>query len=180
VLVAGALSASCDAPPDPRLTGFRIEKPGVAAEYDQKTGRLARLEIDSNKDGAADTWTYADGARIERIEIDRDYDGTVDRWEYYAEGNRLEKVGSSTRGDGVVDQWAFADGSGVLQRVETDTDRDGRVDKWEHFAAPASPGAVPALVAVEFDRTGAGRPTQRLEYRPDGTATMMSLEARRP
>jgi hypothetical protein len=166
LLAVGA--TSCAAPPDPRQTDFRVERGNVAAQYDEETGRLERLEVDTNKDGAFDTVTFAEGTRIERIEIDRDFDGVVDRWEYYAD-NALAKVGTSTRGDGVVDEWAFSTAAGVLQRVETDTDRDGRVDKWESFAAPQMPGGAPVLSSVALDTGKRGAPTERLTYRADGS-----------
>jgi hypothetical protein len=162
------LFVGCDTPPDPRRTNFRVERDNVAAQYDDKTGRLKRLELDSNKDGKYDTWTYTEGTRIERIEIDRDHDGIVDRWEYYAD-NKLARVGSSTRGDGVVDEWAYADEHGVLQRIETDTDRDGQIDKWQIFAPPAKPGGPATLAMVEMDTEKRGTPTQRLVYRADGS-----------
>jgi hypothetical protein len=168
VMAMAIVVAACDAPPpDPRRTNFRVERDNVAAQYDDKTGRLKRLEVDTNKDGRFDTWTYAEGTRVERIEVDRDFDGVVDRWEYYAD-NKLTKVGTSTRGDGVVDEWAYSNAEGVLQRVEGDTDRDGQIDKWETFAPPTSPGAAPVLQSVEFDTEKRGKPTQRLVYRLNG------------
>jgi hypothetical protein len=162
------LFVGCDTPPDPRFTNFRVERDNVAAQYDDKTGRLKRLEVDTNKDGTFDTWTYTEGTRVERIEIDRDFNGVVDRWEYYAD-NTLARVGSSSRGDGIVDQWAYSNADGVLQRVEADTDRDGQVDKWETFAPPTSPGGAPVLTMVELDTEKRGTPTERLRYRPDGS-----------
>jgi hypothetical protein len=125
--------------------------------------------VDTNKDGKADTWTYAEGTRIERIEIDRDWDGTVDRWEYYGLGNVITKVGASTRDDGVADEWAFQRLDGSLERVETDTDRDGSIDKWEAFDAPPTAGAAAVLRSVALDTQRAGRPTERLLYRADGS-----------
>jgi hypothetical protein len=160
--------AACDSTPDPRRTNFRVERDNVVAKYDEKTGRLTTLEVDTNKDGKTDTWTYAEGTRIDRIEIDRDWDGTIDRWEYYGPGNAITKVGSSARGDGSVDEWAFQRSDGSLERVETDTDRDGAVDKWEAFDAPPSPGAAPILRAVARDTRKLGQPTERLLYGTDG------------
>jgi hypothetical protein len=158
----------CGAPPDPRRTNFRVQRDNVAAQYDDKTGRLKRLEVDTNKDGSYDTWTYAEGTRIDRIEIDRDFNGVVDRWEYYVD-NKVAKVGTSSRGDGVADEWAFSDASGLLHRIEVDSDRDGQVDKWQRFAPPAVVGGTPVLIAVELDTEKRGLPTERLMYRIDGT-----------
>lgn len=158
---------ACNEPPDPRLSNFRVERGNVVAQYDEKTGRMKRLEVDTNKNGKTDTWTYMDGTRIDRIEIDRDEDGRIERWEYYA-NNKLERVGSSARGDGIVDEWAFEAPGGGVARVETDIDRDGRIDKWEFFDQPTRPGGSPTLRAVAMDPDAAGRPTRRLIYNARG------------
>jgi hypothetical protein len=163
-----ALLAACNSTPDPRQTNFRVERPNVKAQYDEKSGHLTRLEVDTNKNGVTDTWTYMDGTRIDRIEIDKDENGRIERWEHYLD-NKLSKVGSSTRGDGVEDEWAFQGAAGVLERVETDTDRDGHVDKWEAYEAPQIAGGQPVLRAVSLDPDSTGRPTRRLLYRADGT-----------
>jgi hypothetical protein len=158
----------CAAPPDPRLSNFRVERDNVVAQYDEKSGRLKRLEVDTDKNGKFDAWTYMDGTRIDRIEIDRDEDGKIERWEYYGPNAKLEKVGTSSRGDGVVDEWAFQGPDGFLLRVETDTDRNGRIDKWQHFDPPRTSGGSPTLREVAFDVEGVGHPTERLLYGPEG------------
>jgi hypothetical protein len=160
--------AACDSTPDPRRTNFQIERGNVKAQYDQNNGRLKRLEVDTNKNGVIDTWTYMEGTRIDRIEIDKDENGKIDRWEYYVDG-KLARVGTSTRGDGVEDEWAFQSAEGYLARVETDTDRDGHVDKWDTYEAPLKPGGPPVLRAVSLDPDSSGRPTRRLLYRADGS-----------
>jgi hypothetical protein len=168
LLLLCVLCGACDSTPDPRQTNFRVDRGGVKAQYDPKSGRLTRLEVDTNKNGVIDTWTYQDGTRIDRIEIDKDENGKIDRWEHYVDG-KLASVGTSTRGDGVEDEWAFQRADGSLERVETDTDRDGRVDKWEDFAAPQTPGGRPILRTVSMDPDSSGRPTRRLHYRADGS-----------
>lgn len=165
-MVTAVMSTACREPIDPRQTNFRVERGNVAAQYDDKTGRLKRLEVDTNKNGRIDTWTYMDGTRIDRIEIDRDENGKIDRWEYYVD-RKLEKVGTSTRGDGVVDEWAFQDSDGMLARVESDTNRDGRIDKWESFGAGHDGARVLRAVAMDPDKEG--NPTRRLVYAPDGS-----------
>src|SRR4051794_12965251 len=134
VLSLALASAACDSPPDPRRTNFIVDKGNVKAQYDPKNGHLKKLDVDTNKNGKIDSWTYMDGTRIDRIEIDRDEDGTIDRWEHYKDG-KLESVGTSTKGDGVEDEWAYprAGDPLVLARVETDTDRDGKIDKWQVY-----------------------------------------------
>jgi len=167
-LVCCALLAACESAPDPRLTNFKIDKGNVKAEYDDKSGHLKRLEVDTNKNGKIDTWTYMDGTRIDRIEIDKNEDGKIDRWEHYVDG-KLASVGTSTRGDGVEDEWAYQAPDGSLQRVETDTDRDGKVDKWETFDPPAKPGGAAVLRMVGLDPDHTGHPTLKLYYRADGS-----------
>jgi hypothetical protein len=168
LLLLCALPLACDSTPDPRLTNFRVDKGNVKAEYDPKTGRLKRLDVDTNNKGKINTWTYMDGTRIDRIEIDRDGDGKIDRWEHYV-GNKLSKVGTSSRGDGVEDEWAFQSPQGFLEHVETDTNRDGHVDKWEYFDPPQRPGGPPILRSVLMDPDSSWRPSLRLLYRADGS-----------
>lgn len=168
LLVLCALQAACDSTPEPRKTNFQVQRAGVKAEYNPKTGRLSRLQVDTNKNGVSDTVTYMDGTRIDLIEIDRDENGKIDRWEHYVDG-KLSRVGTSGRGDGVEDEWAYQGASGYLERVETDTDRDGRVDKWESYEPPQRPGARPLLRTVSLDPDSKGRPTLRLFYRANGT-----------
>jgi hypothetical protein len=167
ILMCAILAVACDAPPEPRLTKFRVERGNVKAQYDDKTGRMKKLDVDVDKNGKTDTYTYMDGTRIDRIEIDKNEDGKIERWEYYVD-NKLEKVGTSTRGDGVVDEWAYQTPAGNLLRVETDTDRDGRVDKWETFDPPTAPGGSPVLRTVTLATDPSGQPSRRLIYGPDG------------
>jgi hypothetical protein len=159
---------ACDSPPDPRQTNFVIDKGNVKAQYDPSSGHLKKLEVDTNKNGVIDSWTYMDGTRIDRIELDRDEDGKIDRWEHYADG-KLVSIGSSTRGDGVEDEWAYPAPAGFLERIETDTDRDGHIDKWQNYDPPLATGGRPFLRSVSFDSDHAGHPTLRLFYRADGS-----------
>jgi hypothetical protein len=168
LVIVCLLAIACDSPPDPRTTNFKVERKGVKAEYNPKTGRLTRLEVDLNKNGKIDSWTYMDGTKIDRIEMDKDENGKIDRWEHYL-NNKLFKVGTSSRGDGVEDEWAFPGPDGALARVEADTDRDGKVDKWEIYEASPKPGAPPVLRSVSMDPDSSGKPTRRLLYRADGT-----------
>jgi len=162
------LAVACDSPPDPRRTDFKVDRGGVKAEYSPKTGRLQRLEVDTNKNGKIDSWTTMDGTRIDLVELDRDENGKIDRWEHYLEG-KLSKVGTSSRGDGVQDEWAYPGAKGFVERVETDTDRDGKVDKWENYDPPQKPGGAAVLRSVSMDPDGSGQPTRRLLYRADGS-----------
>lgn len=161
------LAVACESPPDPRRTNFKVEREGVKAEYSPKSGRLNRLEVDTNKNGKIDSWTRMEGTRIDLIEIDRDENGKIDRWEHYV-NNKMVKIGTSSRGDGVEDEWAYPGPKGFVERVESDTNRDGRIDKWENFEALARPGAS-FLRSVSMDPDSSGRPTRRLLYRADGS-----------
>lgn len=190
----------CQNGPPSRDARFRVERAGIAAHYDESTGRLRRLDVDLDKDGRVDTWTYMDGERVERIESDTDGDGTLDRWEYYTAGNVLEKVGSSRAGDGVVDTWTYRDASGAisrrdlstkrdgkadrmefyvngrLARVESDSDGDGHVDKWEAFDPPPEEGQSPVLRSVAFDPDEHGRPRRRIQYHADGSFDRLEVD----
>jgi len=162
------LASACDSTPDPRQTNFIVKKDYVTARYDDKSGRLKKLEVDLNKNGVMDTWQYMDGTRVDRIEIDKDENGKIERWEHYKDG-KLESVGSSSRGDGVEDEWAFPGPTGILLRVEADTDRDGKVDKWSTYEPSSQAGVAPVLRSVDLDPDANGRPTHRLLYRADGS-----------
>ena len=141
-------------------------KTRVRGEYDPQTGKLTRLESDSNGDGKPDTWGYMDGTRLVRVEVDEDGDGKVDRWEYYdgSTGSNpvvLERVERSTRRDGKVSRWEHFE-HGQLTRVEEDTDGDGKVDKWERYTNGT-------LASLAIDTQHRGSPDRRLIYRADGT-----------
>ena len=164
--VLGAAIA-CSEPPDPRRTQFQITGKDGVAKYDPKTGRLSRIDIDQNKDGRIETFSYWDAARVFRIEVDSDNDGRIDRWEHYDERNLLVRVGSSRNDDGIEDTWAYPNRQGELERVETDADRDGTIDKRESFTASGSSSRI--LSVVEFDLDPTGRAGRRLIYGPDGT-----------
>ena len=154
----------------------------VEAVYDQTSGRLSQLTINTAKDGKPNTFSYMNGSKFVRIELDNDEDGKIDRWEYYGADQKLERVGFSRANDGLADAWAFqgADGlvsrvevstrrdgksdrtefyeKGAMVRVEQDTDADGRVDKWEKYEDGA-------LVSVSFDTEKTGKPTTTIDYK---------------
>lgn len=167
VLLTGCIS--CSEPPDPRRTNFEIRGKEGVATYDPKTGRLKRIDADTNKNGRIETFSYWDATRIIRIEIDRDEDGRIDRWEHYDANNKLSRIGSSTKDDEVEDTWTYPDSNGFLAKVESDTDRDGGIDKREIYSpTPGTTGGrVLSIVELEIDKTGAAG--RRIYYRPDGT-----------
>lgn len=158
--------------------------------YDKNTGKLQRLQYDSNGDGKIDMTSTMDGARVLLIEIDKDFDGKSDRWEYYGPDQRIEKVGFSRLNDGTEDAWSYSDPAGAITRIEVsvrrdgkvqriehyalgrlttaeeDTDNDGRVDKWETYENGER------LSMVAFDTNKRGTPDRRLVYGPDGSARL--------
>lgn len=160
-------TTGCKAPPDPRRTNFKIEAPGIVVQYDDKTGRMKKVDIDQDKNGRFETWSYWEATHLIRIEIDKDEDGRIERWEHFDEKRRLTKIGSSSRDDAIEDTWTYPDAQGFLARVETDSDRDGSIDKRETFVPAAEPlGRVLSVVELGLDK--AGQPAQRLYYRADG------------
>lgn len=166
----------------------------VQSTYDPVTGKLARLEADSNGDGRVDTWTYMDGAVPIRTEQDLDGDGRIERWEYSRPDASAEKVAVSRNRNGKPDMWTYfdtageitrieiaplqgVDGSdagriersefyqgGRLVRVEEDTDADGRVDKWELHDGPT-------VLSADFDQDRDGKPDERVTFGPGGVVT---------
>ena len=162
------LSAACTPPPDPRRTNFEIRGKEGVAKYDPKTGRLKRLDADTNKNGRMETFSYWDATRLFRIEIDQDEDDKIDRWEHYDANNKMVRVGSSSKDDQIEDTWTYPDAKGFLARVETDTDRDGAIDKREIYVQSQSAADGRVLSAVEIGLNEAGK-FRRLHYRPDGS-----------
>lgn len=163
-----ACTIACATPPDPRRTNFEVRGEGGVAKYDPKTGRLSRIDIDHDKDGNLETFSYWDGSRVLRIEIDGDGDGRIDRWEHYDSSNHLTRVGSSRRDDGVEDTWSYPDNDGRLVRVETDTDRDGAIDRRETFVAGGGSADARVLSTVDLDIDRSGAAGRRLHYSTDG------------
>lgn len=161
--------------------------------YNEKTGRLERLDYDTRNSGRIDTRCYMDGTRILRIEVDRDGDGKVDRWEYYGADDKLEKVGVSRRNDGVPDAWAYEGPDGGLARLEISTAHDGKVNRTEYYEHGALVRAEEdtrawgrpdkwetfrngVLESVAFDTTHRGAPDLRLTYFPDGRVVTETLK----
>ena len=180
VLLAASLSA-CSRQPSADLR----------AVYDPETGALRQLQLDGDKNGRVDTWSYMDGTRVLRIEIDRDEDGKIDRWEYYGHGGTLERVGLSRAQDGRADAWAYSGPDGSLARLEISTRRDGRVSRIEFFEAGRrvraeedgdGDGRVDkwetyrdgVLATLAVDTARRGTPDRLLVYAPDGTVTVQT------
>lgn len=163
------VAAGCSAPPDPRRTNFEVQREGVYAKYDPNTGRMTRLDVDTNNNGKIDAFSYRDGPVLLRIELDQDEDGKIDRWEHYGAGNKMTHIGTSSKGDQVEDTWTYADADGLMARVESDTNRDGVVDKREIYASSSTDPKGRVLQVVELDVDVAGNPGRRLHYRPDGS-----------
>ena len=195
VAAAVALAAGCSQAP---------AAPPAAASYDVKTGKLATLSLDANRNGAIDAVSYMEGTRVLRVEVDEDENGKVDRWDFYGADRRLEKVGFSRQNDGVMDAVAYYDAGDVLSRMEISTQRDGRFDrierysngrltmsaddtngdgrpdKWDEYeptSASSRQQAEYSIVSTSFDDTGRGRPDRRFVYGPNGTIARVELDA---
>lgn len=167
---------------------------GPKPVYDQQTGKLQRLDYDSDKDGKVDTVSFMDGKNVVRIEIDKNQDGKVERWEHYGQSQKLERVGFSRSNDGKEDAWSYQGPGGSVARIDVSLGRDGKVNRREFFEQellvraeetdPAAAGETwkpvrwetydPSgrLVAAAFDSTGRGTPDRRLVYDADGTARL--------
>ncbi len=99
--------------------------------YDPATQALARVEEDTNQDGAIDAWTeYRDG-EIQRRRADADHDGAVDTWTLYRDGRTVRHEQDAT-GDGFRDRVGFYR-DGRLERDEVDTNADGRPDVFNQY-----------------------------------------------
>lgn len=159
---------SCDAPPDPRRTNFKIEKDGISAQYDEQSGKLKKIDADLNKNGRMETFSYWDATKVSRVEIDRNEDGKIDRWEHYdGDAQKVVSIGASSKDDGVEDMWTYLDDAGRVARIEFDSNRDGRIDKRDIYGVSATGLRAVLVVESQFDESGV--PHKRMHYRPDGT-----------
>src|SRR5262245_24893365 len=111
LLLAPAMSVAACANPETE----RLKKTTIPT-YDNKTGKLAQLTYDRNKNGKIDTWTDMDGTRALRSRIDLDEDGKIDRWEYYDDKGGVVKVGFSRMQDGREDAWGYSTQAGRRAR----------------------------------------------------------------
>ena len=174
------LVAACNPPANPRLDRapvvrgpdgreYRLlAKDAYKAFYDS-SGRLDRLEYDSNGDGKADHVVFYDGGTApHRMEVDTDFDGRVDRWETYDDAGHLVSVGTSRRHGNRPDVWTFPGPNGETQRVEIDSDGDGRVDRWQRWEGSH-------LVTEDVDTDGDGRPDHRLRYDAHGKVSGIEM-----
>ncbi len=90
-----AFFVACGPPPGPSLKGapvlkgpdgreYRVLSKGPYKAFYDASGRVERLEFDSNGDGKTDQVALYDGASSpRRVEVDSDFDGKTDRWETY-------------------------------------------------------------------------------------------------
>jgi hypothetical protein len=150
--------------------------------YNERTGRLERLESDTNDDARVDTIAHMDGVRLKYIELDRDFDGRSDRWEYYRDAPGTPAGARAPDGRSVLERAEEANGAdgqitrrvyyvdGVIARVEEDVDLDGRIDKWEVYTAGV-------LTRMDLDGEGTGRATRRLVYDAAGQVVRIEVDS---
>lgn len=169
VLVLALAIAGCSPPPDPRRTNFEIRGKEAIAKYDPKSGKLKKLDVDTDKNGRMESFSYWDGPRLLLIEVDKNEDGRIERWEHYDEHNKLVKVGGASGSGGVEDMWDFPDAAGLLAKVEHDENHDGVVDKRYLYASPPGRPDLRVIVVAELNIDANGQPGQRVHYRFDGT-----------
>jgi hypothetical protein len=137
---------------------YLLDRGRFKAYYDA-SGRLQRIEYDSNGDGRPDVIAYHDGAKSPHLlEIDENFDGKIDRWEDYDPSGILVKVGVSRRGTERPDMWTFPGPGGLPARKEYDDNGDGLVDRVEIYTAGQ-------LVKVELDTSGDGQMHRWQEWR---------------
>src|SRR5262249_37441663 len=159
-----------------------LDRGKYKAFYDA-SGRLSRLEYDSNGDGRPDQIALHDGQETpHELDLDTYFDGYTDRWEDYDPAGHLVRLGLSRRvkgrpdiwtsfdaqgrptrrdydedGDGKPDRWEFLGADGHVERVEIDSARRGRPDRWQRWEGGR-------LVSEDLDTDGDGRPDRRLRY----------------
>ena len=92
------------------------------------TARSRRSGFSRASDGKADAWAYqgADG-KIARIEVSTNRDGKANRLEFYEAGS-LARAEEDADGDGKPDKWETYR-AGALASVDIDTNHDGRPDR---------------------------------------------------
>lgn len=169
---------ACGPPPGPSLKGapvligpdgreYRVLSKGPYKAFYDKSGRVERLEFDSNGDGKTDQVALYDGAASpRRVELDSDFDGKTDRWETYDGSGKLVSVGTSRAHGDHPDVWTFPGPGGSTQRVELDTDGDGKVDRWQELAGGR-------LVREDLDTDHDGKPDRRIHYDARGHVVRM-------
>jgi len=172
-MVTLLLAASCGHRSGPSLEGapvlkgpdgreYRVLSKGPYKAFYDASGRVERLEYDSNGDGRTDQVALYDGASSpRRLEVDSDFDGKTDRWETYDESGKLLSVGTSRAHGDRPDMWTYPGPGGATKRVEIDTDGDGKVDRWQELEGGR-------LVREDLDTDHDGRPDRRIHYDAQG------------
>ncbi len=78
--------------------------------YD-RSGKVAREELDYNVDGKMDTFYYYKDGVLQRVEIDSKGTGKVDIWVYLVDGTYIQRYERDTTGSGTPDVVRTFDGS---------------------------------------------------------------------
>jgi antitoxin component YwqK of YwqJK toxin-antitoxin module len=92
-----------------------------------ETGRIERLEIDSNADGVMDRFQYFEDQQIVRIEADTDHDRKIDCREYLKAGKRIRQELLSNDSGRVVQVSEF-DSVGRIVEIRKNTTEDDLFD----------------------------------------------------
>jgi hypothetical protein len=115
-----------------RLVSMEIDRDfdGIVDRWEHYSagGALEKVGFSCANDGKADAWAYqGDNGRIARIEVSTNRDGKVNRVEFYETG-ALARAEEDTNGDGKPDKRETYR-AGALASVELDTNHDGRPDR---------------------------------------------------
>lgn len=116
-LAAAAFGQSKPSPAPPAAAG----SPGGVAEVDRNGDKVIDYRVSYDRSG-----------RVAREELDYDFDGTMDTFYYYTDGV-LQREEIDTRNKGRIDIWVFLVGGDQVQRYERDTDGDGKPDVVRDF-----------------------------------------------
>jgi hypothetical protein len=177
-------AASCG---DPNSDAARV-KSTTQASYDFKTGKLAEITYDKNKNGRIDTWTKMDGSVPLSSRIDTNEDGKIDRWETYGPDGKLVKV-----------DWERAPVPGPANPVVAFTGQpnatayvnaDGNIEKIEYYEVSDVSGqkditrrefynASKVLTRAEEDTDGDGM-MDRFETYADGAISTVEFDEKKP
>jgi hypothetical protein len=157
---------------------------GLTPIYDKETGRLQRLDVDSDKDGRIDAVSFMDGQKIVKIEIDRDQDGRVELWEYYGADRKLERVGFSRSNDGKEDAWSYQAPDGTVARIDVSVNRDGKVSRREFYEDDRltraeevnGPGITPGSAALPSE-SQTWKPARWETYDPSGRLAIVAFDS---
>ena len=184
LLGVALVSSSCA---DGNSDAARV-KSTTQASYDYKTGKLAEITYDKNKNGRIDTWTKMDGSTPVSSRIDTNEDGKIDRWETYGADGKLVRVdwerppvpgpaNPVVTFTGQPNATGYVNADGVIERIEyyETSDVTGKKDitRREFY------NAAKVLTRAEEDSDGDGM-MDRFENFVDGAISTVEFDEKKP